>query len=83
MAETYRVRVRPKEYKMIKNLAEEKDITFAEAVERLIEGNNIIMGDKVVDQEEGDNNIVKAMMLAAGGYMMYKLFNNQGDDENI
>jgi len=54
MAETYRVRVRPKEYKMIKNLAEKNNITFAEATERLIEQNNIIFGEEVINLKNMD-----------------------------
>jgi len=54
MSETYRVRVRPKEYKMIKNLSEKDNITFAEATERLIEQNNIIFGEEVINLKNMD-----------------------------
>ena len=65
MAETYRVRVKPREYNIIKNLANEQDITFAEATKQLIEGDNIIVGDEVVNMKNLDekeiNNLINKL----------------------
>jgi len=52
--QTYRVRVKPKQYNMIKNLAENQDITFAEATEKLIDGGNVVVGENVINLDEMD-----------------------------
>lgn len=83
LAETYRVRVRPREYKIIKELAEKENITFAEAVERLIKNNqkNIIVGDEVEtmevdDGEGGGNGLLFGVLMAAGFAFLSKYMNN-------
>lgn len=62
MAETYRVRVRPKEYNIIKKYSNEKDVTFAEAIRKLIQGNNIIVGDEVVNIENMDEKEISDLI---------------------
>ena len=62
MAETYRVRVKPKQYNMITNLAEKKEITFAEATEKLIDGGNVVVGENVIDVENMDEKEIDQLI---------------------
>jgi len=62
MAETFRVRVEPREYNIIKNLANEKDITFAKATKQLIEEKNIIVGNEVVNIKNMDEEEINEVI---------------------
>ena len=47
---TKRVRVNMREYKMIEKMAEKEDITYSEAVHKLIDGNYTIEDGELVGQ---------------------------------
>jgi len=85
MAKTLRVRVKPKQYKTIKNLAERENITYSEAVERLIEDRNVILGDDIVDdiedEGEGGGGLFLGVLLAAGFAFLNKYMNDNKETD--
>jgi len=62
MAKTKRIRVRPKEYNIIKKYSNENEVTFAEATKELIQGNNVIVGDEVVNIENMDEKEIDELI---------------------
>jgi len=62
MAKTKRVRVKPREYNMIANLADKENISYSEATEKLIEQTNIIIGEEVINMENMDEEEIKEMI---------------------
>jgi len=62
MTKTFRVRVEPREYNIIKNLSNEKDITFAKATRQLIEDKNIIVGNEVVNIKNMDEKEINELI---------------------
>lgn len=47
---------------MIKNLAENEDITFAEATEKLIDGGNVVVGENVINADNMSENEIEKLI---------------------
>lgn len=83
MAKTKRVRVYPKEYEMISELSEKEDITYAEAVHRLIRGNCIIKDGEVeeIGQAGGIGGKLFWGAVATAGAVVAKEFMGDSEEE--
>ena len=77
MAETRKIRIKPKHYEIVKDYANKEDITQAEALGELLEGNNTIVNGKVQDDE---NSGLFWGLLLAGGYAFFNKFMSEKEE---
>jgi len=64
VATTRRIRIKDEQYELVKDYAEKHDVTQAEALEQLINGNNTIINGEI---EDSSNSGLFWGLLLAGG----------------